>query len=135
MVEAVSNDLRGRTDSVAADVQVVLEPPRVGADGAQHYINQGGMELVIFTPGGSWTEAGVRVGQIHVPQLPASLPGTASAFRMFAYPWDLPAMSCRWLLRAIRRAPKPRRTSGSSCSPRSSARATSRLTTRFWRSW
>jgi len=27
-------------------------PPRVAADGAQHYINQGGAEMVVFTPAG-----------------------------------------------------------------------------------
>jgi hypothetical protein len=28
---------------------VVLEAPRVSADSLQHYINQGGMELVLLT--------------------------------------------------------------------------------------
>ena len=46
VVEAVSNDFSGRADSVGCDVTVVLAPPHVTADGLQHYINQGGMELV-----------------------------------------------------------------------------------------
>jgi hypothetical protein len=90
MVEAVSNDLRGSTDSTGSDVNVVLTAPRVMADGLQHYINQGGMELVVITPGGSWSEAGVRVGKYSFRSFP--LPGHPDErFAMFAYPWDLPA--------------------------------------------
>jgi murein DD-endopeptidase MepM/ murein hydrolase activator NlpD len=89
VVEATSNDLRGSTDSAATDVNVVLTAPRVMADGLQHYINQGGMELVVFTPSGSWSEAGVRVGKYSFRSFP--MPGHPSErFSMFAYPWDLP---------------------------------------------
>jgi murein DD-endopeptidase MepM/ murein hydrolase activator NlpD len=88
VVEAVSNDLRGSTDSASSDVDVVLAPPRVMADGLQHYINQGGMELVEITPEGSWSEAGVRVGKYTFRSFP--LPGRpGERFAMFAYPWDL----------------------------------------------
>jgi murein DD-endopeptidase MepM/ murein hydrolase activator NlpD len=60
------------------------------ADGLQHYINQGGMELVVITPSGSWSEAGVRVGKYSFRSFP--LPGHPDErFAMFAYPWDLPA--------------------------------------------
>jgi hypothetical protein len=47
------------------------------------------MELVTFTPGGSWSEAGVRVGKYTFRSFP--LPGHSDQrFSMFAYPWDLP---------------------------------------------
>src|SRR5436305_3074324 len=62
VVEAVSNDLRGSTDTASTDVNVVLTAPRVIPDDLQHYINQGGMELVTFNVTGSWNEAGVKVG-------------------------------------------------------------------------
>jgi murein DD-endopeptidase MepM/ murein hydrolase activator NlpD len=89
VVEAVSNDLRGNTDSASAEVSVVLAPPRVLADDLQHYVNQGGMELVTITPSGSWTEVGVRVGKYTFRSFP--LPGQpGQRFAMFAYPWDLP---------------------------------------------
>lgn len=89
IVEVVSNDLWGRTDSAEADVQIVIEPPRVSADGAQHYINQGGSELVVFTPSGYVTESGVRVGKYEFRSFPLpSHPG--QRFSLFAYPWDLP---------------------------------------------
>ena len=88
VVAAVSNDFAGHTDSVAFDVTVVLEPPRVSADGERHYINQGGAELVMLTPGGSWNEAGVRVGKYSFRSFP--MPDhSAQRFSMIAYPWDL----------------------------------------------
>ncbi len=40
----------------------------MAADGFQHYINQGGSEMVLLTPSGSWTEAGVRVGKDTYPE-------------------------------------------------------------------
>ena len=79
VVEAVSNDLRGSTDSTSADVNVVLTPPRVIPDDAQHYINQGGMELVTFNATGLM-ERGRREGrQVHLPQLPAAGQGPGAA--------------------------------------------------------
>lgn len=89
VIEAVSNDFAGHSDTAAFDVTVVLEPPRVAADGERHYINQGGAELVGLTPGGSWNEAGVRVGSYAFRSFP--LPGSPTQrFSMIAYPWDLP---------------------------------------------
>jgi murein DD-endopeptidase MepM/ murein hydrolase activator NlpD len=90
VVEAVSNDLRGGTGSSATDVNVILAAPRVIPDDAQHYINQGGMELVTFTASGSWNEAGVKVGKYAFRSFP--LPGKPAdqRFSMFAYAWDLP---------------------------------------------
>src|SRR5436305_7971425 len=43
VVETVADDLRGSTDSALSSVNVILSPPRVTPDDAQHYINQGGM--------------------------------------------------------------------------------------------
>jgi len=62
IVEVQSNDLHATTDSIAAGVDVILKPPSVTTDGFQHYINQGGSEMAVFTPSGSWQTAGVRVG-------------------------------------------------------------------------
>ena len=88
IVEAESNDLRGRTDSIESEVQVITQPPRVTADGFQHYINQGGSELVVFTPAGYWTESGVRAGKYAFRSFP--LPGHSDQrFSLFAHPWDL----------------------------------------------
>ena len=90
VVETVSNDLRGSSDTATAEVNVVLTPPRVIPDDLQHYVNQGGMELVTFTASGSWSEAGVKVGKYTFRSFP--LPGKPAEqrFAMFGYPWDLP---------------------------------------------
>ena len=89
VVEAESNDLRGSVDTTSLDVDVILSPPSVTADGLQHYINQGGSELVSFTPSGSWTEAGVRVGNQTFRSFPK--PGSAGErFSLFVFSWDTP---------------------------------------------
>jgi murein DD-endopeptidase MepM/ murein hydrolase activator NlpD len=91
ILEASSNDFRGRTTALSQDIQVVLRPPSIVADGRQHYINQGGAELVILDVGGSWTEAGVRVGRYSAGSFP--MPGqpenSNTRFSLFPYPWDL----------------------------------------------
>ena len=89
IVEVRSNDLRAVTDSAAADVNVILRPPSVVTDGFQHYINQGGSELAVFTPSGSWQESGVRVASAKFRSFPA--PGdNQQRFALFAYSWDTP---------------------------------------------
>jgi murein DD-endopeptidase MepM/ murein hydrolase activator NlpD len=90
VVETVSNDLRGRKDSAAAYVNVVLTAPRVVPDDAQHYINQGGMELVTFTATGSYNESGVKVGKYTFRSFPLPGKGPDQRFAMFAYSWELP---------------------------------------------
>jgi murein DD-endopeptidase MepM/ murein hydrolase activator NlpD len=88
IAEVKSNDFWGATDTVAASVDVILRPPAVVADGAQHYVNQGGSELVLFTPAGLVTESGVRVGKYTFRSFPK--PGSPNdRFSLFAYPWDL----------------------------------------------
>ena len=90
IVEAQSNDLRALTDSAQAEVDIILKPPSVVADGFQHYINQGGSEMALFTPSGSWQEAGVKVGSAAFRSFPA--PGDAQQrISFFAYSWDTPA--------------------------------------------
>lgn len=86
-VQAQSNDFRGATDTIATDVDVVLRPPSVSADGFQHYINQGGSEMVLITPSGSWSEAGVRVGHDTYRSFP--LAGRSERLALFAFPWDM----------------------------------------------
>src|SRR6516225_433286 len=73
VVEAVADDFRSGAAEASIPVKVVLSPPRVVPDDAQHYINQGGMELAVMTPGGAWTDAGVKVGKYNFRSFP--LPG------------------------------------------------------------
>ena len=88
IAETVSNDLGGAKDTVAYDIDVITRPPSVVADRAQHYINQGGSELVAFTPSGYWSEAGVRAGRYSFRSF--AKPGnSAERFSLFAFPWEL----------------------------------------------
>lgn len=89
ILTTVSNDLRGQTDSKTIDIDVITAPPRVVADGVQHYINQGGSEMAVFTPSGAWTEAGVKVGDYTFRSFPLpNHPG--QYFSLFAFSWQLP---------------------------------------------
>ena len=93
VMKASSNDFRGRTTTLEQDVQVVLRPPTVVADGRQHYINQGGSELVTMDVGGNWTDAGVRVanyvaGSFAMPGEPEK---SNHRFSLFPFPWDVSA--------------------------------------------
>jgi murein DD-endopeptidase MepM/ murein hydrolase activator NlpD len=91
IINAKSNDFRGSTTTLTQDVQVILRPPTIVADGRQHYINQGGTELVLLDVGGNWTQAGVHVANYTSGSFP--MPGqpdnSASRFSLFAYPWDV----------------------------------------------
>lgn len=92
LVEAVSNDFRGRTGTLRREVQINLAPPKLAVTSGQHYINQGGAGLVTFEATGYWTEAGVRIGAHEFRSYP--LPGAASGtkrFCLFVFPWDVPA--------------------------------------------
>ncbi|MES1260996.1 MAG: M23 family peptidase, partial [Acidobacteriota bacterium] len=90
VVTAVSNDFRGKSTTESFDVEVMTTPPQVAADGVQHYINQGGSEMVTFTPSGAWTEAGVKVGDSTFRSFPLpNHPG--QYFSLFALFWQQPA--------------------------------------------
>ena len=93
------------TRSKAFDVDVMTAPPTWSADGAQHYINQGGAEMVTFTPGGAWTEAGVKVGDYTFRSFPLpDHPG--QYFSLFAFSWQLPVDTpmCVYATQSDRRA-------------------------------
>lgn len=90
-ISASSNDFRGATGRLEQDVQVVLRPPTIVVDGKQHYINQGGSELVILDLGGNWTTAGVKVARYVAASFP--MPGepdnSGHRFSLFPFPWDV----------------------------------------------
>ncbi len=89
IIEATANDLRGSTATLRRQVTIATGPPMVSADGEQHYINQGGSEVIRIDPSGYWTEAGVRVGKYTFRSFP--MPNGPGRFSIYAYPWDLPA--------------------------------------------
>jgi hypothetical protein len=100
IVEAQSNDFLGRTSTLEQEVVITTRPLTVSADGLQHYINQGGSELVLFTVSGLLDRGRRARRQLYVPQLSRARAGRAggdadrSGSRFFAFPWDVPAEHC-----------------------------------------
>jgi murein DD-endopeptidase MepM/ murein hydrolase activator NlpD len=90
IVEATSNDLLRKTASVERDVTVITQPPSVSVDSEQHYLYLGMADLAIFNVSGSWTAAGVRVGDqtFRAWPMPGGKPGM---FSLFAFAWNMPA--------------------------------------------
>jgi len=68
---------------------VRLTPPAVNVVSDQHYVNQGGAEVVVYQVGESAVEDGVRAGEHWFPGY--ALPGGTERdrFALFAAPWDL----------------------------------------------
>lgn len=93
VMSASSNDFRGETSKLTRDVQVVLRPPTVSADRLQHYVNQGGAELVTLEVGGNWTDAGVRVANYTAGSfaMPGQPDASSHRFSLFPFPWNVSA--------------------------------------------
>jgi len=86
------NFFRGKTSQLEKAFTARLVPPRLEVLTTQHYVNQGGCDLVVYrvTPPG--VESGVVAGQARFKGFP--LPGAtdpALRFALFAYPYDAPA--------------------------------------------
>ena len=90
IVEATSNDLLGKTTHLERDVTVMTQPPTVSVDSEQHYLYLGMADLATFNVSGSWTAAGVRVGDqtFRSWPMPGGKPGL---FSLFAFAWNMPA--------------------------------------------
>ena len=68
---------------------MVTQPPTVSVDSDQHYLYLGMADLATFNVSGSWTEAGVRVGDqtFRAWPMPGGKPGL---FSLFAFAWNMP---------------------------------------------
>jgi hypothetical protein len=88
--EATSNDFLRKTARLERDVTVVTEPPTLSVDSEQHYLYLGMADLATFNVSGSWTAAGVRVGDQTYRSwpMPGGKPGL---FSLFAFAWNMPA--------------------------------------------
>ena len=88
-VEAVSNDFRRKEGKAQREFTVITKMPTVSVDTDQHYLYLGMADLATFNISGSWTEAGVRVGDqtFRAWPMPGGKPGF---FSLFAYPWNAP---------------------------------------------
>jgi murein DD-endopeptidase MepM/ murein hydrolase activator NlpD len=90
IAEATSNDLLRRTARVEREVTVVTQPPALSVDSDQHYLYLGMADLATFSVSGSWTEAGVRVGDetFRAWPMPGGKPGL---FSLYAFAWNMPS--------------------------------------------
>ena len=66
---------REAASEVSRDVEVRLDPPRIGVMSKFHYINHGGAEFVVYRATPADVESGVRVGDQTYPGFPASAAG------------------------------------------------------------
>ena len=89
ILEATSNDLLRKTGRLEREVTVMTQPPIVSVDSEQHYLYLGMADLATFNVSGSWTEAGVRVGDqtFRAWPMPGGKPGF---FSLFAFAWNMP---------------------------------------------
>ena len=71
--------MRSAESSIARELQVRLEPPRLGVLSLHHFINHGGAEFVVFRATPEDVEAGIRVGAAEYPAYPGSAVGIADA--------------------------------------------------------
>jgi hypothetical protein len=88
-ITAVSNDFRRKQASVEREFTVLTRVPLVSVDSDQHYLYLGMADLATFNVSGSFTEAGVRVGDqtYRAWPMPDGKPGL---FSLFAYAWNTP---------------------------------------------
>jgi murein DD-endopeptidase MepM/ murein hydrolase activator NlpD len=90
VIEATSNDFLRKTVRYEHDMTVVTRPPTVSVDSDQHYLYLGMADLATFNTSGTWTAAGVRVGDqtFRAWPMPGGKPGF---FSLFAFAWNMPS--------------------------------------------
>jgi murein DD-endopeptidase MepM/ murein hydrolase activator NlpD len=67
--------IRTAETTVTRDLEVRLEPPRVGVLSLHHFVNHGGPEFVVFRATPPDVSAAIRVGEIDFPAFPGSSVG------------------------------------------------------------
>lgn len=85
--------IRTARSTVTRDLEVRLDPPRVGVLSLHHFVNHGGPEFVVFRATPPDVTAGVRVGEVEYPAFPGSSVGISDpavrvAFFALAYDQD-----------------------------------------------
>ncbi len=89
ILQAKSGSLFGGTTRWERTVNVVTQPPLVSADSDQHYLYRGMADLTTLNVTGSFTSAGVRIGDqtFRAWPMPGGKPGL---FSLFAFAWNMP---------------------------------------------
>lgn len=89
VIEATANGMIKKSAQWQQDVSVATTPPSITADSDQHYLYRGMADLATMNISGSWTEAGVRVGDqtFRAWPMPDGKPGF---FSLYAFAWNMP---------------------------------------------
>jgi murein DD-endopeptidase MepM/ murein hydrolase activator NlpD len=90
VIEATARGPLRRTAGWQGEVTVIGHPPSVTADSEQHYLYTGMADLATFSVAGSWSEAGVRVGEQRFRAWPIA-GGKPGMFALYAFAWNMPA--------------------------------------------
>jgi murein DD-endopeptidase MepM/ murein hydrolase activator NlpD len=85
--------IRTAETSITRDLEVRLDPPRVGVLSLHHFINHGGPEFVVFRATPADVAAGVRVGNVEFPAFAGTTvgiqdPAVRIAFFILSYDQD-----------------------------------------------
>jgi murein DD-endopeptidase MepM/ murein hydrolase activator NlpD len=90
IIEATSGGMFHSSASLERDVNIVTQAPTVSADSDQHYLYLGMADLATLNVTGSYSAAGVRVGDqaFRAWPMPGGKPGL---FSLFAFAWNMPA--------------------------------------------
>lgn len=80
---------RGGRAEISLDLPVRLTPPSVEALTSQHYVNQGGCDMVLLKVSPGTAESGVQVGKYFFPSWPVTTSAPEARLCLFAYPYDL----------------------------------------------
>jgi murein DD-endopeptidase MepM/ murein hydrolase activator NlpD len=86
--------LRQAETEVIRDLEVRLDPPRVGVLSLHHFVNHGGAEFVVFRATPPDVAGGVKVGEVSYPAFPGTSvgiqdPAVRVAFFALAYDQDV----------------------------------------------
>ena len=89
IIEASQGGLFHSSARWEREVNVVTQPPLVSADSDQHYLYLGMADLATMNVTGSYSAAGVRVGDqtFRAWPMPGGKPGL---FSLFAFAWNMP---------------------------------------------
>jgi murein DD-endopeptidase MepM/ murein hydrolase activator NlpD len=89
IIDAKANGPLGQSAQWQKDFTVVTRAPSVSADSDTHYLYLGMADLATFNITGSYTEAGVKVGdqKYRAWPMPGGKPGM---FSLYAFAWDMP---------------------------------------------
>jgi murein DD-endopeptidase MepM/ murein hydrolase activator NlpD len=86
------NWLRGRVVQASQDFEARLKPPRLEVLTGQHYVNQGGCDVVVYKVTPADVESGVAVGDRFFRGFPVpGSPDAAVRMALFAFPYDAKA--------------------------------------------